>query len=1104
MVSRDKLPKVAGVEREAKYGYVFGVSGPVVIANHMAGSAINELVRVGHEELVGEIIRLENDLATIQVYEETSGVTVGDPVLRTGKPLSVELGPGIMTSIQRPLEVIYEHTQSIYIPRGINVPALSRSASWNFAPDNRIRVGSHITGGDIFGTVPENKMIKHRIMLHPKSKGTITYIAPEGNYTLEDVVLETEFDGEKTKHTMLQIWPVRQMRPVVEKLAANHPLLTGQRVLDALFPCVQGGTTAIPGAFGCGKTVISQSLSKFSNSDAIVYVGCGERGNEMAEVLRDFPQLKMEVEGKEVSIMERTTLVANTSNMPVAAREASIYTGITLSEYFRDMGYNVAMMADSTSRWAEALREISGRLAEMPADSGYPAYLGTRLASFYERAGRVRCLGNPEREGSVSIVGAVSPPGGDFADPVTSATLSIVQVFWGLDKKLAQRKHFPSVNWLISYSKYTRALDDYYDKNYPEFVPLRAKCKEILQEEEDLSDIVQLVGKASLAETDKITLEVARMIKDDFLQQNGYSSYDKYCPFYKCVAMLRNMIAFYDLARHAVETTAQSEKKITWNDIRTNLGDTIHQLSSMKFKDPTKDSEEKIKRDLEELNERMQTAFRDMEENMTELVERKGFKIESTTTLKKKKKDKKAKSKDPGHVRIVDDDAPVPWSTATESGIIADDEIVSFEDTPVIVGVVDERPSEMREKERFNDVKRWRTAAFEEVPEHGSIGPQPKSTKTLSSLKSRQKPNSSDDSDPEIDRHQSRRNDDPDLSPPRRKTLQNDDDFSPPRRKRQPVDDSSSPRRKIHQNDDDSSPPRRKYQSDDDPSPPRRRDPSPTRRKQDDSSSSSTSRKKHRTTNDSSPPRRHDSSPFRQKHKYNDGSNPSTRRDTSSHRKRQPQDDDDDVSPPRRRDKSSPSHRRNDRHSRQESSPSSTYRRQPKEEPSSSSTTNRRSKQESSPPPSQPAKSERRRLAEHKEQVAERYAQWGRGLAQVRQSEDAAKDYLEQAAKPLARYRDDTDLDTMLKQKQREDDPMLKYLSNRTSDVGDRTNNSNSVPAKPRYRGPDPQKNRFDIWPGYRWDGVDRSNGYERKLFESIANRHAKSQEAYLWSVEDM
>ena len=292
--------------------------------------------------------------------------------------------------------------------------------------------------------------------------------------------------------------------------------------------CVQGGTTAIPGAFGCGKTVISQSLSKFSNSDAIIYVGCGERGNEMAEVLKDFPQLTMEVEGRTESIMKRTSLVANTSNMPVAAREASIYTGITLSEYFRDMGYNVAMMADSTSRWAEALREISGRLAEMPADAGYPAYLAARLASFYERAGRVKCIGNPAREGSVTIVGAVSPPGGDFADPVTAATLNIVQVFWGLDKKLAQRKHFPSVNWLLSYSKYMRALDDYYEKNFAEFVPLRTKCKEILQEEEDLSEIVQLVGKNALAETDKITLEVAKLIKDDFLQQNGYTTYDRY------------------------------------------------------------------------------------------------------------------------------------------------------------------------------------------------------------------------------------------------------------------------------------------------------------------------------------------------------------------------------------------------------------------------------------------------------------------------------------------------------------------------------------------------------------------------------------------------
>jgi V-type H+-transporting ATPase subunit A len=385
-----KLPKIKDEHREGLFGYVYGVSGPVVIAENMSGSAMYELVRVGHYELVGEIIRLEGDMATIQVYEETSGVSVGDPVLRTGKPLSVELGPGIMGNIfdgiQRPLQDINEITNSIYIPRGINTKSLNRSNMYDFVPES-VKIGSHITGGDSYGYVHENSLIKHKMMLAPKAKGTVTYIAPQGSYNLDDVVLETEFDGEITKHTMVQIWPVRTIRPCAEKLRANHPLLTGQRVLDALFPCVQGGTTAIPGAFGCGKTVISQSLSKYSNSDVIVYVGCGERGNEMAEVLGDFPALKVEINGVMETIMKRTTLVANTSNMPVAAREASIYTGITLSEYFRDMGYHVSMMADSTSRWAEALREISGRLAEMPADSGYPAYLGARLASFYERAG---------------------------------------------------------------------------------------------------------------------------------------------------------------------------------------------------------------------------------------------------------------------------------------------------------------------------------------------------------------------------------------------------------------------------------------------------------------------------------------------------------------------------------------------------------------------------------------------------------------------------------------------------------------------------------------------------------------------------------------------
>merc|ERR1712134_129747 len=436
-------------------------------------------------------------------------------------------------------------------------------------------------------------------MLPPEQGGQITYIAEPGNYTLQDKVIEIETPmGQKKEFSMLQIWSVRKPRPVAEKLAADTPLLTGQRVLDAVFPSVQGGTCAVPGAFGCGKTVISQSLSKYSNSDAIIYVGCGERGNEMAEVLMDFPQLTMEYTGAdgktaEIDIMKRTTLVANTSNMPVAAREASIYTGITLAEYFRDMGYNVSMMADSTSRWAEALREISGRLAEMPADSGYPAYLAARLASFYERSGKVVCLGNPSRTGSVTIVGAVSPPGGDFSDPVTSATLGIVQVFWGLDKKLAQRKHFPSLNWLISYSKYEKSLAPFYEAQDPTFIFLRTKVKEILQHEEDLNEIVQLVGKDSLAESDKITLEVAKIIREDYLQQNAYTPYDNYCPFYKSVWMLRNIVEFHEAAQKAIESST-AERKITWNTIKSQLNQLIYKVTSMKFQDCKVEGEEAV------------------------------------------------------------------------------------------------------------------------------------------------------------------------------------------------------------------------------------------------------------------------------------------------------------------------------------------------------------------------------------------------------------------------------------------------------------------------------------------------------------------------------
>ncbi|KMY89994.1 V-type proton ATPase catalytic subunit A [Drosophila simulans] len=606
-------------EEEETMGRIFGVSGPVVNAEEMAGAAMYELVRVGHSQLVGEIIRLEGDMATIQVYEDTSGVSVGDPVYQTGKPLSVELGPGIMGSIfdgiQRPLRSISELTNSIYVPKGIDTPSLPRNIAYEFTP-GKLKIDALITGGDIYGSVFENSMMHdHRLILPPRCKGRIRWLAPPGNYCVDEVIVETEFNDEVTKHTMLQVWPVRKCRPVEDKLPSNSPLLTGQRVLDAFFPCVQGGTTAIPGAFGCGKTVISQALSKYSNSDVIIYVGCGERGNEMSEVLRDFPQLEVEVNGTMESIMKRTALVANTSNMPVAAREASIYTGITLSEYFRDMGYHVSMMADSTSRWAEALREISGRLAEMPADAGYPAYLGARLASFYERAGLVKCLGSPDREGSVSIVGAVSPPGGDFSDPVTSATLSIVQVFWGLDKKLAQRKHFPSVNWLQSYSKYMRTLDTYYEESNPEFTHLRAKAKKVLQEEDDLAEIVQLVGKSSLNEEDKITLEVAKMLKDDFLQQNSYSQYDAYCPFFKTIGMLKNMMTFYDAAILAVQNTADNEARVTWGLIRIKAAHILYELSTMKFIDP-KLGEATVLESMNKLHDNILSTFREIEDNV--------------------------------------------------------------------------------------------------------------------------------------------------------------------------------------------------------------------------------------------------------------------------------------------------------------------------------------------------------------------------------------------------------------------------------------------------------------------------------------------------------
>ena len=550
------------------------------------------------------------------LYFFLAGLKSGDPVVPTGKPLSVELGPGLCSSIfdgiQRPLEAIKEISQSIYLPRGLCPPPLSRTQKWNWTP--MVKEGDVVLPGQILGTVPENALVLHHILVPPRdfgavARGTLRFVAPTGLYTVEDTIAEAILpDNKVISLKMIQVWPVRLPRPVFEKLPALNPLLTGQRVLDALFPCVQGGTTAIPGAFGCGKTCISQALSKHSNSDIIVYVGCGERGNEMAEVLMEFPDLTIEHNGKQESIMKRTMLVANTSNMPVAAREASIYTGITLAEYYRDQGMNVAMMADSTSRWAEALREISGRLAEMPADSGYPAYLGARLASFYERAGRVKCLSG--QEGSVTIVGAVSPPGGDFSDPVTSATLGIVQVFWGLDKKLAQRKHFPSVNWSLSYSKYLRVLEPFYESFDTEFIFLRTRIKEVLQAEEDLAEIVQLVGVSALSEPDKLILDISKLIKEDFLQQNSFSIYDRNCPFYKTVWMMRNIIHFYENSKHSIEASNGDQ---SWSQIKDSCSELLYKLSRMKFEDPAQGQTRLIEK-LSLLDKEIEERFRTLSE----------------------------------------------------------------------------------------------------------------------------------------------------------------------------------------------------------------------------------------------------------------------------------------------------------------------------------------------------------------------------------------------------------------------------------------------------------------------------------------------------------
>ncbi|HID73453.1 MAG TPA: V-type ATP synthase subunit A [Thermoplasmata archaeon] len=527
-------------------GRIVFIAGPVVRAEGMAGSRMYDVVHVGKEGLIGEIIGLERDVATIQVYEDTSGIGPGDEVVSMGEPLSVELGPGLVGTIydgiQRPLSEIRERTGD-FIERGVSVSPIDRDRRWHFVPS--AREGDRVSGGSILGTVQETPVVEHRIMVPPGIEGTLEHLVPEGEYTVDEGIARVGGHDLRMAHR----WPVRRERPYIRKHDPSVPLITGQRVFDTFFPIAKGGTAAIPGGFGTGKTVSQHQLAKWSDAEIIVYVGCGERGNEMTEVLDEFPDLEDPRTGQK--LMARTILIANTSNMPVAAREASIYTGITLAEYFRDMGYNVALMADSTSRWAEALREISGRLEEMPGEEGYPAYLATRLAEFYERAGQVEVVEG--REGSISIIGAVSPPGGDFSEPVTQNTLRIVKVFWALDADLADRRHFPAINWLRSYSLYLQKVRGWWSERVdPSWFSLRERAMQLLQKEAELKDIIQLVGPDALPPSDQMALEAARVIREDFLRQHAYDPVDTYCPERKQFEMLRIMLRFHDLMEEAL------------------------------------------------------------------------------------------------------------------------------------------------------------------------------------------------------------------------------------------------------------------------------------------------------------------------------------------------------------------------------------------------------------------------------------------------------------------------------------------------------------------------------------------------------------------------
>lgn len=554
-----------------KTGRIIKVSGPLVVAEGMDEANIFDVCKVGEKGLIGEIIEMRDDKASIQVYEETSGIGPGDPVVTTGEPLSVELGPGLIESmfdgIQRPLDAFMKASGSNFLTKGVSVKSLDREKVWEFVPT--VKVGDEVEAGDVIGTVQETPVVVHKIMVPFKVSGKIKDIK-SGKFTVEDIVciVETK-DGDK-EVSMMQKWPVRKGRPYANKLNPVAPLTTGQRVIDTFFPVVKGGAAAVPGPFGAGKTVVQHQVAKWGDAEIVVYVGCGERGNEMTDVLNEFPELKDPKTGE--SLMKRTVLIANTSNMPVAAREASIYTGITIAEYFRDMGYSVAIMADSTSRWAEALREMSGRLEEMPGDEGYPAYLGSRLADYYERAGKVVCLGKEGREGAVTAIGAVSPPGGDISEPVTQSTLRIVKVFWGLDAQLAYQRHFPSINWLNSYSLYADRIGKWMDEEVAaDWSELRIEAMALLQEEANLQEIVRLVGIDALSEGDRLKLEVAKSIREDYLQQNAFHEVDTYTSLEKQHKMLKLILQFKHEADRALEAGVYLDKILGMSKIRDRI-----------------------------------------------------------------------------------------------------------------------------------------------------------------------------------------------------------------------------------------------------------------------------------------------------------------------------------------------------------------------------------------------------------------------------------------------------------------------------------------------------------------------------------------------------